>query len=176
MMGPTGTKLDKIVFPAEFQTVLGLLEIIQNKDAIKKITDDIKKHADKANSLIEKVGKAQEIDRLHSLAKAKHEEIDVISTKAQQDASELISEAEEKASMLTSQAKEAAQEMLSHADEANKKAISREKDSQALQSELKTLQAQLDAANQAQKKREADLDKRESDIVRKESILAQLKA
>jgi hypothetical protein len=176
MMGPNGTKLDKVVFPAEFQSVLGLLEIIQNKDAIKKVTDDLKKHADKANALIEKVGKAQEIERLHATALEEQKQSGLVIQQATDTALKLVSDAEEKAGYLTSQAKEAAQEVLSHAEGASKQAIQREKDSKALQGDLKTLQAQLDAANQAQQKRQTDLDKRETDIQRKESILAQLKA
>lgn len=174
MMGPTGTKLDKVVFPAEFQTVLGLIQVIENKDKIKKVLNDLKIHADKANDLVEKVAKAHEIDNLHAKALAEQEKSGVVIQEAISRAESLISDAEEKATMLTAQSKLAAQEMLSHAEKANKEATQREKDAKVRESELKTLQAQLDAANQAQQKRHADLDKREAEIKRKESILSQL--
>lgn len=174
MIGPKSSNFIKVEFPQPVDTLLSLIEVIKDPKAFDKHLKAIKEYTDKANNTVETLAKAEEVEGLLADAKVKHDKVSKEVAEKTEAALKLVSGAEMKAATLVSDARTAANKILSNAKKTEEEAIQLDKDSQVVRAELKTLQSQLDSANQAHQKREADLDKREQEIQRKEAIFKQL--
>lgn len=173
-MKPTASHIEKVEFPKEVHDLATLLEVIQNKDKVTAFLKAIDEHAAKANLLIEKVGKAEQIGKLFESAKAKEEKATEILNEVNQKAAEILAAAENKALLLTSNAESNADKLLSEAEAARAQAI---QDATAAKESKMFAEKALESATakfQEVESKQSRLDKELAEIDRKKTLLAQL--
>lgn len=173
-MNPTASNIEKIEFPKEIRDVSTLLELIQNKDKVAAFLKAIDEHASKANALIEKVGKAQEIGKLWEAARAKEQKATELLSDAENRASNILRDSEEKSALLMANAESNADKLLSEAEAARAAAIQDATQAKEDKTSSEKASKELEAQIKVMESKQARLDKGLAEIERKKALLAQI--
>lgn len=176
MMGPKSAVFKTVDLPSGLSDLGAIITFLQDKNAImatyQKLTDLLKE----VNTAIEKVGKAEVIDRAYDEIQLKHEAADKLLAEAQQKAKDIFETAQVSANTLLEKTNNSAQEIIHKIQERNDLINQKEKELSIREQNISTRIREADNRYHELMKKEKDLNEREKEIKRIESVLQQIKS
>ena len=176
MMGPKSAVFKTVDLPSGLSDLGAIITFLQDKNAItatyQKLTDLLKE----VNTAIEKVGKAEVIDRAYDEIQLKHETADKLLSEAQQKAKDIFETAQVSANTLLEKANNSAQEIIHKIQERNDLINQKEKELSIREQNLQTQLREIQNRNRELIEKENDLTVREKERNRIESVLQQIKS
>jgi len=158
MMGSASkVRFKSVDYPPGVTDLFSLIRFLDDRKEYQRYAEEITGLIAEANTAIEKVGKANEIDKLYSAAKADRDRVAGLNEKAVKEAQKILDEAKSESLNLIARAKE-------DLEKAEAERSKYEMLTKAKSAELSEREALLEKAEKEAKERSAALDAREAEV------------